>query len=405
VPRQRERRIARSQVGAIVAAILALVIAWWPVRLLVVDTATATPRAITAALVLTTALIILVLAAVLDSTRRRWWLWATVVLVGLLLVALTVWRVPQLLYTYAEPKDRAAAEASTRTGILAGLAGAAALLGLTYTARTYRVTERGHITDRYAKAIEQLGSSSLDVRLGGIYALEQIATDTTNDRDRSTVTEVLSAFVRVHSDPLYGMILGDISSEQRDELRAHYGGLQRQPPDDVQAAATVLGRLPRARGSLRGPDLSRAWLVGADLQGSNLAGSRLREARLMNANLGDADLSGADLSRSDLSRAGLFDADVSDAHLIGATLIQAHFGGADLRRADFSSADMTKADLNGAQLSGAKFPRAKLNSTFLIGADLREALLIVQEQVNEAIGDNYVLLPSNLKQPANWPER
>jgi hypothetical protein len=36
------------------------------------------------------------------------------------------------------------------------------------TARTFELTERGHLTDRYSKAIEQLGNDTLDVRLGGI---------------------------------------------------------------------------------------------------------------------------------------------------------------------------------------------------------------------------------------------
>ena len=36
------------------------------------------------------------------------------------------------------------------------------------TTRTDRVTHQGHLTDRYTKAIEQLGSDKLDVRLGGI---------------------------------------------------------------------------------------------------------------------------------------------------------------------------------------------------------------------------------------------
>ncbi|MGH3218423.1 MAG: hypothetical protein ACRDPY_06785 [Streptosporangiaceae bacterium] len=33
------------------------------------------------------------------------------------------------------------------------------------------------MTDRYTKAIEQLGHDKLDVRIGGIYALERIARD------------------------------------------------------------------------------------------------------------------------------------------------------------------------------------------------------------------------------------
>ena len=43
--------------------------------------------------------------------------------------------------------------------------------------RTYELTEQGQVTDRYTKAIEQLGSDKLDVTIGGIYALERIARD------------------------------------------------------------------------------------------------------------------------------------------------------------------------------------------------------------------------------------
>src|SRR6266545_5757104 len=136
---------------------------------------------------------------------RRTVRYAALGLLGLLVLAavvLLIWRVPPALYGYVpDPKDRAAAEASTRTGLIAGLAGLAALGSLSITARTYRLTEQGHITDRYTKAIEQLGSAKLDVRLGGVYALERIAVD--SKRDHPTIVEVLSAFIREHSDPAH----------------------------------------------------------------------------------------------------------------------------------------------------------------------------------------------------------
>ena len=40
-------------------------------------------------------------------------------------------------------------------------------------------------------------SDNLDVRIGGIYALERIARDSA--RDHSTIMEVLAAFIREHS--------------------------------------------------------------------------------------------------------------------------------------------------------------------------------------------------------------
>ena len=71
-----------------------------------------------------------------------------------------------------EPKGRASVEATTRTGLIAGLAGLAVLGSLALTTRTYRLTEQRQLTGRYTKAIAQLGDDKLDIRLGGIYALD-----------------------------------------------------------------------------------------------------------------------------------------------------------------------------------------------------------------------------------------
>ena len=107
----------------------------------------------------------------------------------MLLLAGFVWLwwqgVPALYRTAGGGEDaRLSAVTTTRAALLAGFVGLGAL-GTFWlnsrvyriTARTFELTERGHLTDRYAKAIEQLGDDKLDVRLGGIYALEQLATD------------------------------------------------------------------------------------------------------------------------------------------------------------------------------------------------------------------------------------
>jgi hypothetical protein len=49
-----------------------------------------------------------------------------------------------------------------------------------------------HVRGFYAAAIGLLGSDTLDVRLGGLYALERIAID--SPADQRTAVEVLSAF-------------------------------------------------------------------------------------------------------------------------------------------------------------------------------------------------------------------
>src|ERR1700737_4264790 len=55
--------------------------------------------------------------------------------------------------------------------------------------RTYELTEQGQVTDRYTQAIAQLGGRKVDVRIGGIYALERVARD--SERDHPTVMEGL----------------------------------------------------------------------------------------------------------------------------------------------------------------------------------------------------------------------
>lgn len=89
------------------------------------------------------------------------------------------------------------AEASIRSSLIQLLGGLVVVAGLYFTAKGFNLTREGHITDRYSKAIEHLGSQSADIRIGGIYALARIARDSSNDY--AMVIEVLTAFVREHT--------------------------------------------------------------------------------------------------------------------------------------------------------------------------------------------------------------
>ena len=206
--------------------------------------------------------------------------------------------------------------------------------------RTHELTEQGQVTDRYTKAIEQLGSDKLDVRIGGIYALERVARD--SGRDHPTVVEVLAAFIREHSRELRPQPETDNDNDE---------DLGRLIRPDVQAAVTVLGRRERKF------DVRRIALSGANLSRADLGGevprTVFRAGAVLGADFRDADLSGADLSGAILAQTDLVGADLTRACLIGADLT-----GAGLDRAVLNSADLTGAVLTNARYARADFTAA-----------------------------------------------
>jgi uncharacterized protein YjbI with pentapeptide repeats len=253
-------------------------------------------------------------------------------------------------------------------------AGLVAAFALLFTARNFLLSREGQVTDRYTKAIEQLGSDKLDVRIGGIYALERIARDSA--RDHPTVMEVLTAFIREHSREPWPV----------PEPGGPAPGRLTRP--DVQAALTVVGRRDQERdirpvdvtgaslmwANLQAAHLRGAYLDGANLDGADLRGVDLRRAVLRNAELPNARLHFADLTGAQLTFALLAGAGLGKAVLAGADLVEARLPGADLFDADLTSADLTRANLDGATLCNADFTRAVLQRADLTGADLAGAI-------------------------------
>ncbi|MGY3676455.1 pentapeptide repeat-containing protein [Streptomyces sp. TE33382] len=203
------------------------------------------------------------------------------------------------------------------------------------------LAKEGQITDRYTAAVGNLGEDKVDVRLGGVYALQRIMQD--SRRDHPTIANVLATYIRTHTakPPAKGQ---DI-------------------PADVHAALTVLATR----------DTTRDGTFLFDLHGTKLPNVTLALGGFEGA-LDNADLSRADLHGTDVSSTDLRGADLSLADLRGADL-----HGADLRGADLSGADLRDADLHGADLSGA---------------DLRDAGLTM-EQIDSAVTDSDTKLPAS----------
>lgn len=226
-----------------------------------------------------------------------------------------------------------------RTTLLQGLGGLALLITGYFSGRTLQLNRRGQLTERFTRAVEQLGQAGperLAVRLGGIFALEQIAMD--SEELHWAAMEVLVAFAlgtpAGDGEPVARPWLDEPPRWERDRAPI---------PTDLQAALTVVGRRPEARRrwerrqgrvlQLRYADLRRVSWIGAHLAGARLTGARLDGANLRDADLRDARLRGAHLR---------------DASLRGACL-----EGADLVGARLEGADLTGAQLDGARLAGA----------------------------------------------------
>jgi hypothetical protein len=306
---------------------------------------------------------------------------------GSIAVILLLWRLP--VWQVARSKGLADdnkfnRENEARKTVAQILAGFFVLVSLYSSVQTLNLSREGQITDRFTKAIEQLGAVDgksnprLEVRLGGIYALERISRD--SERDYSVVMEILATYIREYS-PV-------IKQDSQKVSNQHQPYTLRHPNVDIQAILTVLGRreikyflvnLDLRRANLGGADLSRTkGLITSNLSGSNLSGADLNEADLSVANLRDSNLSGASLKLANLQAADFFNANLTAADLDGADLRFAHLNGADLGGADLTGANLGNADLRGA--------------------------VITQKQVDVSRGDAQTQLPTGLRMPDHWPK-
>jgi Pentapeptide repeats (8 copies) len=235
--------------------------------------------------------------------------------------------------------------------------------------RNLKVAEEKQVTERFSKAVEQLGHDNVHVRLGAIYALERIAND--SDKDYWQVMEILTAYVRERS-PWSEECEESNRNEQQSEV----------PPlkIDIQAVLTVLNRRKHTLGhgeshplDLSGTDLRRANLQCARMQGVLLVKSHLEDANLKNAYLDRADLNGSHLERAYLSCAHLKDAQLNGSYLEDAQLNDAHLENAKLFASHLEGTNLYKANLRGADLGATHLANADLRFAHLEGANLKEA--------------------------------
>lgn len=248
-----------------------------------------------------------------------------------------------------------------------------------------RVTEEGKLTDRFSKAVELLGSDKLDVRLGGIYALERIARD--SQKDHWTVMEVLTAFVREKSS----------LKTATDEASTN-----NKPSEDILAVLTVISRrnhkdsepevLDLKKVNLSNYPLEHLNLENIDFRWANFSGASLFASNLQKGRFDKADFQEANLWFASLNEAYMFNANLKKANLEDSSLINTSFFDADLSETNLKNSNMTNSILSLANVSMANFQGAILN-----GADLKIAGNMTLKQLQSAKEIRNIVVPVNLE--------
>ena len=235
---------------------------------------------------------------------------------------------------------------------------------------TLRVTTEGQITDRFIRAVDQLGAidkngnPAREIRLGGIYGFRRIARGSPGDYE--PIREILMNYILINArstepNSIEGQALKYCPPQMNTNV---------YPPADIQAALTFLGET--------GPRTS----VSLNLHDAELRGANLEQASLQHANL-----IGVDLRLGWLVNAHFECSFLNDAHLEGANLEGAHLEG---------------ALLDGTNLECADWKNAHLERARLYRADLNKAMGLTQRQVDSAYGDPTVKLPSGIRMPESW---
>jgi hypothetical protein len=163
-------------------------------------------------------------AAKAQERRRLVWRLAVVAAGVLVLLVLVVVLPPRFTAhsTFDKDHEELKAQNDVRTTLLQGLGALLVLTGAAIGASVayrgvqetrrqiaqtaadnqeqFTLTRQGQITDRYTKAVEQLGHEKAPVRLGALYSLDHLAQD--NPEYRQTVVDVVCAYLRMPFPPL-----------------------------------------------------------------------------------------------------------------------------------------------------------------------------------------------------------
>ena len=277
--------------------------------------------------------------------------------------------------------------------LIAGLVGILVLMKSFFTHELDREKAQLEMTkaqnERFAKALEHLGDDAIDIRLGGIFALEALMNENPEHFASRVITQ-LCAYSSNRGAQLNALLeqnnqkerLDNYSIDEAKEFEKALRKLQKPPSlppfADLETTAQILCTTPHWKTHYKKPlQLRNVFWWRFELKNaSNLMGADLTEANLTKASLTNANLVRAKLRSADLTEADLTEASLTRANLTRASLTNANLTNTDLTNTDLMWANLTNAYLIGANLTEASLAWVNLTNTYLIKANLTNAYLI-----------------------------
>jgi len=270
------------------------------------------------------------------------------------------------------------------------LGGGAVAIGIYFAWKNFiiaqenlKAAQEGQITERFTRAVDQLGNDKVEIRLGGIYALERIANE--SDKDYWQIMEILTNFVRINSpvidwDNKIQELKTPSSEHIKDKCKVRV---------DIQAVINVIGRRKYFFGAgeqkalyLRHSKLRMISLFDA-LDGAHLIGTDLKGAHLERAFLDFSDLIGATFNGAYLKKTEFTNSCLNMAQFEKTDLRWAIFKRCYIKKAYFSNADLSCANFSNADLTNTNFSNAVLANANFEGSILIEAKNLTVDQLSK----------------------
>lgn len=256
--------------------------------------------------------------------------------------------------TNLQGKDRVDAVNTTKQLVLAAAGGLLAAVGVVVGARTYAANSRSQVTDRFVKAIGLLSSSSKgsDEKLGGIYSLQHIMTE--SPQEHEVVVEILSAYIREHSAENLVIPYVDARVHPDDWTPDDHEEQERASASDIKAAAAVIARRPN-RDEKVVIDWSGAKLFMVDLYNGRFEDAHFRGAHLYKCYFENAILNKVVFDQCVVSEVDFSQAEMKDSSLYDSRFIQCDFTGVKLDKSRLKDVRLDRSTFSISSARGAKF--------------------------------------------------